>query len=140
MLFENDRKTKANPDIIACEINRKGEQGGAGASSSPQNRTQTYRDNKANTAVLFPFETKPFWKFRFLGSLNNGIFNDCDVASAQKIVRLWAAPPEDYMQQRTLPAGWTAEKIKVFNLVRQLYGQLVSDNLKYGIIHIYEVW
>jgi hypothetical protein len=138
--LKTTRKTLANPDIIACEENLRGEQGGAGAYSSPQNRAQTRRDNKANTKVLFPFETKPFWKFRFLGNVNNGLFSDCDEGSAHKIVRLWAVPPEDLMRQRTFPAEWSAEKIKVFHLIRQLYGQLVSDNLKYGVIHIYELW
>ena len=95
---------------------------------------------KKNCLVLFPFETKPFWKFLFLGKLTKRTFSDCDEGSAQKIVRLWEVPPKHMLQQNKLPDGWTAEKKKVFHLIRQIYGQMVSDNLKYGIIHIYELW
>lgn len=31
-------------------------------------------------------------------------------------------------------------KEKAFHLIRQVYGQKVSSQLRYGIIHIYEVW
>jgi hypothetical protein len=38
------------------------------------------------------------------------------------------------------PKEWSAEKKKIFHIVRQLYGQMVSDQCKYGIFHIYERW
>lgn len=139
-ILKTQKKTTANPDLIACKRIQTGPRGDAGIYQSPPNRTQAKRSNQANCLLLFPFETKPFWKFRFLGKQLNGRFGDCDEGSAQKIVRLWEVPPEDMLQQRELPEGWTAEKKKIFHLIRQVYGQMVSDNLKYGVIHIYELW
>lgn len=57
---------------------------------------------------------------------------------------LWDVP-DDYtdvnmLNKRELPTNWWDKKKKVFHLILQIYGQMVSDNLKYGIIHIYEVW
>lgn len=37
-----------------------------------------------------------------------------------------------------LPKRWSNPKKKVFRLVRQIYGQMVSGGRRYGIVHTYE--
>ena len=69
----------------------------------------------------FPFETKPVWKFGFVNS-NFG---------HTRIISEWEGPSEfnaeTMYDESDLPKVWSAEKRKVFHLVHQLYGQMVSD-------------
>jgi hypothetical protein len=88
----------------------------------------------AQTLYLFPFETKPWWNFRFLQV----------AASHQIIIDEWEVPedftPEGMRDEDALPGTWSDEKKKVFHLVRQLYGQMASAQRRYGIMHTYERW
>lgn len=74
-----------------------------------------------------PFETKPVWKFGFL-------------TSTQVLVDLWEIDfnAEKMQAEVPLPETWPREKKRVFHLVRQMYGQMVSDKRRYGVIHLYE--
>jgi hypothetical protein len=87
-----------------------------------------------NDAVLFCFETKPAWKFRFLVGAED---------STQLMIHLWEVPrdfsPTDILDEKPLPRDWSTEKKRVFHLIRQVYGQMTSSKLRYGIIHVYEV-
>jgi hypothetical protein len=46
----------------------------------------------------------------------------------------------DIKNRRSLPDGWSQAKCKVFHLMRQVYGQMVATDRKYGVIHLYERW
>lgn len=135
--FEQENQNiNANPDLVA--LVRDDEASGVGPSSaykSPPSgkRAEINRQTSARVrqSYRFPLETKPSWKFRFLNSI--------DV-----IINNWAVPEgfdSEKMQAKvSLPDSWQKEKKKVFHLVRQVYGQMVSDNRRYGIIHTYDNW
>jgi len=102
-------------------------------SPPPKGRAQVRRNNTKVIITLYrmPFETKPVWKFSFL-------------TTAQYIIDAWEVP-DDFdaakMQAKAhLPKSWSTEKRKVFHMIRQLYGQMVSDNRRYGILTVYEYW
>jgi hypothetical protein len=132
----SDEFTMSNPDLVALKkVERT--MGGFSQYASPPSRT-TARDEqraKMTGAVLFCFETKPAWKFRFLVDAEN---------STQLMIDSWEVPPDftpkDMSDKVPLPHDWSMEKKKVFHLIRQVYGQMTSSKLKYGIIHVYEVW
>jgi hypothetical protein len=91
------------------------------------------RENTELIVSLYrmPFETKPVWKFPFLNS-------------AQYIIDQWEIP-EDFdaakMQaEAPLPEHWSKEKKKIFHLVRHIYGQMVADKRRYGVVTLYEHW
>lgn len=102
-------------------------------SPPPKERAQVRRNNTKVVVSLYrmPFETKPEWKFKFL-------------TTAQYIIDAWEIPDDfdaSKMQANPpVPDSWSTEKRKVFHLIRQLYGQMVSDNRRYGILHVYEYW
>jgi predicted Ser/Thr protein kinase len=106
--------------------------------SPEKNREKLRKDmvQEKSSKVLFTFETKPFWKFQFL----------CDdsTCSTDFLISQWEVPadytPSDLKSRRALPESWSPEKKKVFHLIRQVYGQMVSSKRKYGVIHLYEVW
>lgn len=110
--------------------------GGAVAYESPSNRAETRRNTVSvvRDAYKFPFETKPYWKFRFLGS----------PTSSERIITEWEIPANFRLkmlqENDPLPSAWSAEKKKVFHVVRQLYGQMVVDKCRYGVLHTYEYW
>ena len=131
----------AAPDIIAMKRDDKGlGVGNISEYSSPEKGQRAQVRRKTVTALArklyyqFPFETKPVWKFGFVNS-NFG---------HTRIISEWEVPPEfnaeTMYDESDLPKVWSAEKRKVFHLVHQLYGQMVSDRCKYGIFHIYERW
>ncbi|KAL3906290.1 MAG: hypothetical protein SGILL_009331 [Bacillariaceae sp.] len=134
---QSDEYTMANPDLVALRKASQGRRIAARDYDSPASRA------KARTAVMknmqqapmFTFETKPFWKFRFLLDAED---------STKLLIDLWSVPKnykaEDMENKAPLPKSWSHEKSKVFHLVRQLYGQMLSSKLRYGIILIYEVW
>lgn len=121
----------ANPDLVAL---RDGNVSLVTAEKyePPANRAKARAAamNNAENAALFTFETKPFWKFRFLRDAQN---------STQLLLDLWSVP-DDYEPQKALPKSWSHEKQKVSHLIRQIYGQMVSSKLRYGVMHLYEVW
>ena len=137
---QDSRFTLSSPDLIAVRLPPgKGQEAGtipANAYSSPENRARAKREALAARTVLFTFETKPFWKFRFL-------FDDAS-QSTNFLVSRWEYPsgytPEQIRDEDDLPEDWDRDKKKVFHLIRQAYGQMVSSKLRYGIIHLYEVW
>jgi hypothetical protein len=80
--------------------------------------------------VLMSFETKPFWKYEFLRhSKANYFSSEFEVPEV--------TPPA---VESLLPTSWSADKKKVFHLVRQVYGQMRADNFQYGVFHMYEFW
>lgn len=122
------------PDLVAQE--RNDEVLGVGPiaeySSPPSNGRALLRRNMTSMIVSLyrmPFETKPAWKFRFL-------------TSTQVFIDEWEIPEdfdaEKMQAQVPLPKTWSSEKKKVFHLVRQFYGQMVTDKRRYGVIHFYE--
>jgi hypothetical protein len=102
-------------------------------SPPPQERAQVRRDNTKVIASLYrmPFGTKPEWKFRFLTTTQN-IIDAWEIPDDFDAAKMQDNPP--------LPDSWSTEKRKVFHLIRELYGQMVSDNRRYGILHVYEYW
>jgi tRNA A-37 threonylcarbamoyl transferase component Bud32 len=77
---------------------------------------------------LFTVETKPINKYKFL------------LQEGKSIPQLWEQAPIDQVQDKPLPSSWTTETKKVWHLVRQLFGQMVTDSFRYGVINLYEVW
>lgn len=137
-IYQDVRFTQSDPDMIAERslTGAKPKTIPASKYQSPQNRAKVKRDLIADKSILFTFETKPFWKFRFLS-------ND-PTQSTSFLTSQWQYP-EGYsathlLNKAPLPKEWSSDKQKVFHLIRQLYGQMVSSQLRYGIIHIYEVW
>jgi hypothetical protein len=47
---------------------------------------------------------------------------------------------EEMRDEESLPKHWPNPKKKIFHLVRQLYGQMVSGKRRYDIMHTYERW
>mmetsp|Transcript_13926 Transcript_13926/g.16095 ORF Transcript_13926/g.16095 Transcript_13926/m.16095 type:complete len:514 (-) Transcript_13926:343-1884(-) len=129
----------AFPDLVAMERDDEGlAVGSARQSMSPPmgKKAKTRRDNLQLVRSLyrFPFETKPHWKFKFMDSLQAHIqiINEFEI-------------PEDFhadnmLAETALPLGWSGTKKKIFHVVRQLYGQMVTDHCQYGVLHIYERW
>jgi hypothetical protein len=133
----SDEHTTSNPDMVSLK-KVKEIVGGSHLYESPnKNRKVSLSEQKEKMkdAVLFCFETKPFWKFRFLVGAED---------STKLMIDLWKVPddftPADMSDKVPLPRDWSMEKKKVFHLIRQVYGQMTSSKLKYGIIHVYEVW
>ena len=137
-VYQDVRYTESDPDLIAKRSSAGGKPRTIPASKyqSPQNRAKVKRRLIQNTSILFTFETKPFWKFRFL--------SDEPTQSTAFLTSQWEYPQgytaEDLLRKAPLPKAWSPEKQKVFHLIRQLYGQMVSSELRYGIMHVYEVW
>lgn len=133
-----NKYTKSNPDLIVRR-QRSPVQGSANdgtAEPALKNREQQRKDlvQELSAQVLFTVETKPAWKFSFLlGNDSTDIFKN-----------EWEIPlgysPEDLYNKRDLPHEWSNEKQKVFHLIRQMYGQMISSERKYGIMRLYEVW
>lgn len=102
---------------------------------SPKNKAAQRRGvmAAAQKLYLFPFETKPYWKFQFLLA-----------SSHQVLIDEWEVPedfePESMRDEDPLPKNWSERKKKVFHVIRQLYGQMESTKRRYGILHIYECW
>lgn len=89
---------------------------------------------KVRNLLVFPFETKPVWKFRWIDDdeAHTRIINEWEIPAAFDKEKMYAQAP--------LPEEWSDEKKKVFHLLRQIYGQMVSDHCKYGVFHVYERW
>jgi hypothetical protein len=82
----SDEFTMSNPDLVALKKVERA-MGGFSQYVSPPSRT-TARDEqraKMTGAVLFCFETKPAWKFRFLVDAEN---------STQLMIDSWEVPPD----------------------------------------------
>lgn len=136
---KSSQHVTANPDIIA-EDNEPSVRGEGVreeyASPGLGERAALRRivESQARKLYRFPFETKPFWKFRFLEGAN----------SHQTIISEWEVPKNfDAVRMRDedkLPKSWSDMKKKIFHAVRQLYGQMATDHRRYGILHIYESW
>jgi hypothetical protein len=127
---QTDEYTMASPDLVALR-----EQGRLITSNqyeSPANRVKARAaaTEELKQAPMFTFETKPFWKFRFLLDAQD---------STQLLIDLWSVP-RTYKANAPLPKGWSSEKGKVFHLIRQLYGQMKSSKLSYGIVLLYDIW
>ena len=127
------------PDLIAMKRDDEGlGVGDISEYKSPEKeqRARVRRETVelVRNSYLFPFETKPVWKLGFV---------DTDQGHT-RIISEWEIPPgfdeEKMYAKAPLPEEWSAEKKKVFHLVRQIYGQMVSDQCKYGIFHVYERW
>lgn len=91
----------ANPDLVAIR-DEKVSLVTAENYEVPANRAKARAAamNNAENAALFSFETKPFWKFRFLRDAQN---------STQLLLDLWSVP-DDYEPQKALPKSWSHEK------------------------------
>ena len=85
--------------------------------------------NAKNDALCI-VKTKRFWKFQFLLDAKDNM---------QLLLNLWSVP-SSFEPEKPLPQSWLHEKQKVFHLIRQIYGQLDSWKLRYGIMHLYKVW
>lgn len=103
--------------------------------SSPNNRARKREYVSDNVVVSFTMETKPFWKFNFLCNAED---------STELLISNWRDPSdynaEKILREEIIPKEWTHVQKKVFHLIRQAYGQMVSSQLRYGIIHLYEIW
>lgn len=77
--------------------------------------------------VRFLLETKPKWKYPFLS-----------VNTQSCIIDNWRVPGDGEFSG--VPKTWGVEKKKVYHLIRQVYGQMISDKLRHGVFHIYEIW
>ena len=125
---QTDEYTIANPDIVALKEETM-------IISAARAKASATAKKEMENAARLTLETKPFWKFRFLMESTD---------STKAIIKLWSIPKgysSEYMrQQKPLPEEWSPEKRKVFHLIRQLYGQMLSSNLRYGILHLYELW
>jgi len=133
---QQNQQLIGNPDIVASNLDDEALCVGLASKYSsppPGKRAKVRRDTTKVLRSLYrlPFETKPFWKFRFLKTTND-------------VVGSWEVPddfdPTMMQAEVPLPESWPASKKKVFHLVRQLYGQMVADNRRYGIFHTYELW
>ena len=128
----------ANPDIIAEKRDTNNVHGVGDRTDyeSPLNRASARRRNLVETRALYtiPFESKPFWKFQFIDNANVHEF----------IIREFKVPEnfdaEKMRDEESLPGDWNSSQRKVFRLVRQIYGQMASDQRRYGIMHTYERW
>ena len=89
-------------------------------------REEYVQDQKV--LVRLPIESKPFWKYQALLDVTFSFQESFEV------------PKAPWQGTDVLPEGWTACKRKVFHLIRQIYGQMTEDNLRYGVIHVYEMW
>ena len=133
---KSTKYVKAKPDIIA-RVKDSSVWGSGSVSDykSPKNKAAQRRGVAAVAPklYLFPFETKPFWKFRFLMG-----------SSHQILIDEWEVPegfePESMRDEEALPEDWSERKKKVFHVIRQLFGQMESANRRYGVLHIYECW
>ena len=136
---QQNQQIIAKPDLIVQEKDWEGL--GVGDSTDyksppPGKRAEIRRKNTKLLVKLYrlPFETKPCWKFSFM---NNRMGH-------QYIIDNWEIPSDfDYSKMQaksSLPESWPSGKQKVFHLIRQLYGQMVADNRRYGILHLYEHW
>ncbi|KAL3912559.1 MAG: hypothetical protein SGILL_006832 [Bacillariaceae sp.] len=129
----------AEPDIIAMKQDNEGLGVGDTDEYQSPGKGQKASIRRATVALVrkllvFPFETKPVWKFAFVNQAQ----------AHTRIINEWEIP-DDFDKEKMnahapLPEVWSAEKVKVFHLVRQVYGQMVSDKCKYGIFHVYEMW
>lgn len=134
-LFSSGSKfLKSNPDIVSTEegSDQKRKFGPASAYASPQKGRLKHRVETAAAVreeTTLPIETKPHWLFRFLTE------NDPNL-----LFELWEVPEQCHLTQRTLPEPWSPNKKKVLHLIRQMYGQMVTDNFRYGVINLYELW
>jgi len=133
---QQNQQIIGKPDLIAQVIDRAALGVGPVAeyrSPPPKERAQARRNNTKVIVSLYrmPFETKPEWKFAFLNT-------------AQYIIDEWEIPDDfdaaKMQAEAPLPKSWPKEKKKVFHLIRQFYGQMVSDNRRYGILTLYERW
>jgi predicted Ser/Thr protein kinase len=133
---QQNQQIIGKPDLIAQVRDRAALGVGPVAdyeSPPPRGRAQGRRENTELIVSLYrmPFETKPIWKFSFL-------------TTAQYIIDNWEIPHDfgaaKMQAEVPLPESWSVGKKKVFHLVRQLYGQMVADKRRYGIIHLYERW
>ena len=141
--YEFGKATKhilAKPDIIAEENND--ETWGTGTISdyeSPKKGGKAAQRRAlakaAKKLYRFPFETKPWWKLGFLTGRDR---------NQTTIISEWEMPvgytASDIAENRALPDTWSREKRKIFHVVRQIYGQMVTDQRRYGILHTYECW
>jgi hypothetical protein len=68
---------------------------------------------------LFPFETKPYWKFKFLEDLE-------EEESHRYIIAQWEVPEnfdcEKMRDEESLPKHWLNPKKKIFHLVLRADG------------------
>jgi predicted Ser/Thr protein kinase len=133
---QQNQQIIGNPDLVAQKTDREGlGVGDISEYKSPPRgeRAGVRRENTKLIVSLYrmPFETKPLWKFDFL-------------KSAQNIIDHWEIPedfdPAKMQAQAPLPGDWPKEKKKIFHLVRQMYGQMVADKRRYGVITLYERW
>jgi predicted Ser/Thr protein kinase len=133
---QHNQQIIGNPDLVAQKTDWEGL--GVGDISDYKSplrgeRAGVRRDNTKLIVSLYrmPFETKPLWKFAFL-------------KSAQDILDHWEIPedfdPAKMQAQAPLPEDWPKDKQKIFHLVRQIYGQMVADKRRYGVITLYERW
>ena len=127
---QTDEYTVTNPDLVALreEVSLVTAEKYESPANPARERVAAMRN--AENAALCIFETKPFWKFRFLLDAED---------STQLLLDLWSVP-SSFEPEKPLPQSWSHEKQKVFHLIRQIYGQLVSSKLRYGIMHLYQVW
>ena len=79
-------------------------------------------------SVRLPIESKPFWKYRDL------------LVDDFSFHKHFEVPKAPWTGTDPLPKSWSSLKRKVFHLIRQVYGQMTVDNLRYGVIHVYERW
>lgn len=126
------------PDIVSTKVVEESHESFEDRTQPPIEGTQAKLKQEAKeawlAAYLFPFETKPYWKFQFL------LGGD----STDVIIREWGMPrnysSQDIANERPLLQSWSHKKVKIFHLIRQVYGQMVASHRRYGVIHLWEVW
>jgi hypothetical protein len=85
---------------------------------------------EAKRRVRFSIEKKPAWKYKELLE-ESFLFSDFfEVPKA----------PWKPVKGAVLPSEWQRIKKKVFHLIRQIYGQMKEDSLRFGVIQPYEMW
>jgi hypothetical protein len=97
--------------------------------AGPRKEARSAHMQEQRQAVRFPIESKPFWKYKPLAE-------EMDFSFAAH----FEVPASPWTGTSRLPKEFPALKRKVFHLIRQIYGQMTEDNLRYGVIHIYEMW
>lgn len=108
----------ANPDLIAIKHDPVG-LGEGGCEEyielEPQERAKVRRENTQHINSLYrmPVAVKPVWEFGF-------------IKTASDVINEWEIPEDFNQAEESLPESWTSEKKKVFHLVRQMYGQMMS--------------
>lgn len=122
---------RANPDIVASTANQialKLPTSYDSPSSRPFHRNNVAKS--ARLAMRYIIETKPFWKYREF------LVDDFNICENWKLPLI-----NNCTTGKEMPKSFPnrVERL-VHHLIRQVYGQMVTDDFRFGVFHMYEVW